>query len=95
MYGGGRTGKASDGYAHKDGDSAQVMHLPGTSWSRREGIGVPVVLPGGPVVRKVTNVVSDEQSRANQPDAHSRDERRDGAGADAPPIAAPETHSGA
>ncbi len=68
------------------------MQLPGTSRSGRGGIGVPPHLLAGPLVSKATNVVGDEQSRANQPDAHSRDERRDSAGADARPIAAPETH---
>jgi hypothetical protein len=64
VHGGGRTGNASDGYARKDRDSAQVMDLPGTSWSGRGGIGLPPVLLAGTLVRKVTNVIGDEQSRA-------------------------------
>jgi hypothetical protein len=64
VHGGGRTGNVSDGYARKDRDSAQVMDLPGTSWSGRGGIGLPPVLLAGTLVRKVTNVIGDEQSRA-------------------------------
>ena len=92
-HGAGRAGQASDGYARKDRDPAQVMHLPATSWAGRDGIGRPPVLLAGTLVRKVANVIGDEQSRANQPDAHSRDERWDGAGSNAPPIGARETRA--
>ena len=43
------------------------------------------------LARNVTDVVGDEQSRANQPDARSCHERRDGAGSDALPIGVSET----
>src|ERR1700736_2656871 len=74
VHGSSRTGKASDRYASKDGDSGQVMQLPGTSRSGRGDIGVPPHLLAGALGSQVTNVVGDEQSRASQPDAHSRDE---------------------
>ena len=62
------------------------MHLPCTSWPGRGGIGRPPLLHVRTLARKVTNVIGDEQSRANQPDAHSCDERWHGAGSNAPPI---------
>jgi hypothetical protein len=93
-HGGGRAGQASDGYARKDRDPAKVVHLPRTSWPGRAGIGRAPVLHVRTLARKVTNVIGDEQSRANQSDTRSCDERRDGAGSNAPPIGARETRSG-
>ena len=92
-HGGGRAGQASEGYARKDGDPADVVHLPRTSWPGRGGVGRPPVPHVMTLAQKVTNIIGDEHSRANQPDAHSCDERRDGAGSNAPPIGAPETRS--
>jgi hypothetical protein len=43
--------------------------------------------------RKVTNVIGDEKSRADQPDARCCDDRRNGAGANVPPIGTRETRS--
>jgi len=80
--------------ARKDRDPAEVMHLPCTGWPGRGGIGRPPVLHVRTLAPTVTNVIGDEQSRANQPDAHSCDERWHGAGSNAPPIGAPETRSG-
>jgi len=93
-HGGGRASQASDGDARKDRDPAEVMHLPCTGWPGWGGIGRPPVLHVRTLAPTVTNVIGDEQSRANQPDAHSCDERWHGAGSNAPPIGAPETRSG-
>jgi hypothetical protein len=54
-------------------------------------MGWPPVLLVTTLAQEVTRVIGDEQSRANQPDARSCDERRDGAGFNSPPIGAPET----
>ena len=82
------------GMPAKTGIPPEVVHPPRTSWPGRGGIGWPPVVLVRTLAPKDTNVIGDEQSRANQPDARSCDERRDGAGSDAPPIGARETRSG-
>jgi hypothetical protein len=66
------------------------VQLPRTSCPGWGGIDPPPVLLVRTVAQKATNVIGDEQSRANQTDAHSCDERRDG-GPNAPPIGARQT----
>jgi hypothetical protein len=93
--GGGRAGQPGDGYARKDRDRAEVVHPPLTSWPGRRGIGWRRDLLVRSLARKVTDVIGDEQSRSNQPDARSCDERRDAAGSNPPPIGAPKAQRSA
>ncbi len=89
-HGGGRAGQASGRNARKDRNTAEVMQLPRTS---APGRGGAPVLHIGALAEKVTNVIGNEDSRADQPDARPCDERRNRAGSNAPPIAVCETHS--
>ena len=93
-HGGGRAGQASNGYARKNRDPARGRASAPHELAGSGGIGWPPVVLVRTLAPKVTNVIGDEQSRANQPDARSCDERRDGAGSNAPPIGARETRSG-
>src|SRR4051812_19083197 len=88
--GGGRAGQSGDGYASKHRDPAEIVQLPRTSCPVWGGIDPPPVLLVRTLAQNVTNVIGDEQTRANQTDAHSCDERRNG-GTDALPIGARQT----